>query len=76
MMWSVSLTPQPLALAPRFVNNDYVTAEFTHCTAHTCLRFMEKLRSLIALISLIALCMHTLRYSLGHGERSGQGQVC
>ena len=37
---------------------------------------MEKLRSLIALISLIALCMHTLRYSLGHGERSGQGQVC
>ena len=33
MVWSDSLTPQPLALAPRFVNNDYVTVEII-CSLH------------------------------------------
>ena len=32
MVWSGSLDPRPLALAPRFVNNDYVTAEITYST--------------------------------------------
>ena len=30
MVWSGSLAPGTLALAPRFVNNDYVTAEITY----------------------------------------------
>ena len=34
MGWSGSLAPQPLALTPRFVNNEYVTAEITYSTAH------------------------------------------
>ena len=34
MVCSCSLTPQPLALAPRFVNNDYVTAEIFYSTVH------------------------------------------
>ena len=33
-VWSGSLTPQPLALAPRFVNNNYATSEITCSTAH------------------------------------------
>ena len=33
MVWSDSLAPQPLALAPRFVNNDYVTVEII-CSLH------------------------------------------
>ena len=33
MVWSGSLDPQPLALAPCFVDNDYVTAEITYSTA-------------------------------------------
>ena len=37
MAWSGSLAPQPLTLAPCFVNNDYVTAEITYSTAHACL---------------------------------------
>ena len=32
--WSGSLAPCPLALAPHFVNNDYITAEITYSTAH------------------------------------------
>ena len=32
----VSLTPNPLVLAPWFVNNDYVTGEITYSTAHAC----------------------------------------
>ena len=34
MVCSCSLTPQPLALAPCFVNNDYVTAEISYSTVH------------------------------------------
>ena len=34
MVWSGSLTPQPLALALCFVNNDCVTAEITYSTVH------------------------------------------
>lgn len=34
MVWSGALAPQPLALAPRVVNNNYVTSERTHSTAH------------------------------------------
>ena len=30
MVWSGSLAPGTLALAPRFVNTDYVTAEITY----------------------------------------------
>ena len=33
MVWSGSLDPQPLALAPCFVDNDYITAEITYSTA-------------------------------------------
>ena len=36
MAWSDSLAPWPLILAPRFVNNDYVTAEITYSTVHAC----------------------------------------
>ena len=36
MAWCVSLSPQPLVLAPWFVNNDYVTAEITYNIAHMC----------------------------------------
>ena len=34
--WSSSLAPRPLALAPHFVNNDYVTTEIIYSTAHVC----------------------------------------
>ena len=34
MAWSGSVPPWPVALTPRFVNNDYVTAEITYSTAH------------------------------------------
>ena len=34
MVWSGSTTPQPLLLAPGFVNNGYVIAEITYSTAH------------------------------------------
>ena len=34
MAWSGSLAPCPLALAPHFVNNDYVTAEIAYSTEH------------------------------------------
>ena len=34
MAWSGSPTPWPVALAPCFVNNDYVTAELTYRTVH------------------------------------------
>lgn len=36
MEGSGSLTPHPLTLAPRFVNNNYLTAEVTHSTEHAC----------------------------------------
>ena len=36
MAWPGSLAPQPLALAPCFVHNDYVTAELTCITVHAC----------------------------------------
>ena len=36
MAWSGSPTPWPVALAPCFVNNDYVTAEITYSAAHVC----------------------------------------
>ena len=36
MAWSDSLDPWPLIPAPRFVNNDYVTAETTYSPAHAC----------------------------------------
>ena len=36
MALPVSLTPNPLVLAPWFVNNDYVTGEITYSTAHAC----------------------------------------
>ena len=32
----LSLVLQPLALAPRLVNNDYVRAEITYSTVHAC----------------------------------------
>ena len=34
MAWSGSLTPQPLGLALRFVNNVYIRAEIACSTAH------------------------------------------
>ena len=34
MVCSCSLTPRPLALAPCFVSNDYVTAEIIYSTVH------------------------------------------
>ena len=36
MAWSDSLASQPLAVAPSFVNNGYVTAEITYSTARVC----------------------------------------
>ena len=36
MAWSGSVTSWPLALAPHFVNNDYVTAEITNRTVCEC----------------------------------------
>ena len=34
MAWSSSLAPWLLALAPHFVNNDYVKAELTYSATH------------------------------------------
>ena len=34
MAWSGTLAPQPLVLAPCFVNNVYVTAEISYSTVH------------------------------------------
>ena len=34
MAWSGSAAPQPLLLAPGFVDDDYVTAEITYSAVH------------------------------------------
>ena len=39
MAWSVSLTPQPLALAPCFIGKDCITAELIYTPAH-CLELL------------------------------------
>ena len=34
MVWSGSLSPRPLTLAPHFVNNGYIITELTYSTTH------------------------------------------
>ena len=50
MVWSGSLIPQPLALAPRFVDNDYVTAEITYSTVHACHKVLAWSRMCVVML--------------------------
>lgn len=49
MEGSGSLTPHPLTLAPRFVNNNYVTAEVPCSTAHACQEVLSRPRATFVL---------------------------
>ena len=50
MGWSGSLIPQPLALAPHFVDNDYVTAEITYSTVHACHKVLAWSRMCVVMV--------------------------